>query len=293
MIDDVIQTDAALNPGNTGGALAEAAAASSGSTPRWPASASGPRCRSTPPPAVVAALNRDGRVRRAWTGIAGEARPLPARCSASGRDRAVEVVEVSRARRPPAPASNRGPIVGGRRGPGPRRQRSSAADDRRAHRQRVTLDVVRDGVADRRARPARARQPPYPSRAVLARLAFLAVLAAAGCGGDDPAQTAAPTRRRRRTRRPKPRPASPEAPRTPSSDRSRSTRGRHADDRHRPRAVPCDRGEKAEHVVGELRTPDGAGPVSSNLVVRYAGPGELLASGHPEGGGRRCRRTSG
>jgi hypothetical protein len=41
------------------------------------------------------------------------------------------------------------------------------------------------------------------------------------------------------------------------------------------------RGE-AERVVGELRTPDGSGPVSSNLVVRFAGPGELLASGHPE-----------
>jgi hypothetical protein len=41
---------------------------------------------------------------------------------------------------------------------------------------------------------------------------------------------------------------------------------------------------KAERVVGELSTPEGAGEVSSNLVVRYAEPGELLASGHPEGG---------
>ncbi len=40
----------------------------------------------------------------------------------------------------------------------------------------------------------------------------------------------------------------------------------------------------ARRVVGRLRTPEGAGPVSSNLVVRYAGPGALLASGHPEGG---------
>jgi len=43
--------------------------------------------------------------------------------------------------------------------------------------------------------------------------------------------------------------------------------------------------KKAERVVGELRTPDGSGPVSSNLVVRFSGNGELLASGHPEGGG--------
>jgi S1-C subfamily serine protease len=38
---------------------------------------------------------RDGRVRRAWIGIAGGARPLPPRVAASvGRDRAIEVVEV-------------------------------------------------------------------------------------------------------------------------------------------------------------------------------------------------------
>jgi serine protease Do len=38
---------------------------------------------------------RDGRVRRAWIGIAGGARPLPPRIAASlGRDRAIEVVEV-------------------------------------------------------------------------------------------------------------------------------------------------------------------------------------------------------
>jgi S1-C subfamily serine protease len=44
---------------------------------------------------VVAALMRDGRVRRAWIGIAGGARPLPPRVRAElGRERAVEVVEV-------------------------------------------------------------------------------------------------------------------------------------------------------------------------------------------------------
>ena len=38
---------------------------------------------------------RDGRVRRAWIGIAGGARPLPPRIAALvGRDNAVEVVEV-------------------------------------------------------------------------------------------------------------------------------------------------------------------------------------------------------
>jgi S1-C subfamily serine protease len=38
---------------------------------------------------------REGRVRRAWIGIAGGARPLPPRVAATlGRDRAIEVVEV-------------------------------------------------------------------------------------------------------------------------------------------------------------------------------------------------------
>jgi hypothetical protein len=40
-----------------------------------------------------------------------------------------------------------------------------------------------------------------------------------------------------------------------------------------------------ERVTGEVTSPEGDGTVSSNLVVRYAEPGELLASGHPEGAG--------
>jgi hypothetical protein len=42
--------------------------------------------------------------------------------------------------------------------------------------------------------------------------------------------------------------------------------------------------QDAVRVTGELQTSSGSGQVSSNLVVRYPGPGELLASGHPEGG---------
>src|SRR2546423_326087 len=44
---------------------------------------------------LLAALRRDGRVRRAYLGIAGGSRPMPPRAAARlGRDRAVEVVEV-------------------------------------------------------------------------------------------------------------------------------------------------------------------------------------------------------
>jgi serine protease Do len=96
MIDDVIQTDAALNPGNSGGALVEGqgtvvgintAVAGVGLGLAIPINATTRR--------IVSALMRDGRVRRAWIGIAGGARPLPPRTAALiGRDSAVEVVEV-------------------------------------------------------------------------------------------------------------------------------------------------------------------------------------------------------
>jgi hypothetical protein len=45
------------------------------------------------------------------------------------------------------------------------------------------------------------------------------------------------------------------------------------------------RGSTPERVVGQLTTPSGEGSVSSNLFVRSTGPSELVASGHPEGGG--------
>jgi len=96
IIDDVIQTDAALNPGNSGGALVDGrgrvvgintAVAGIGLGLAVPINATTRR--------VVTALMRDGRVRRAWIGIAGGGRPLPPRVAASlGRDSAVEVVEV-------------------------------------------------------------------------------------------------------------------------------------------------------------------------------------------------------
>ncbi|WP_028065829.1 S1C family serine protease [Solirubrobacter soli] len=96
MIDDVIQTDAALNPGNSGGALVNGsgevvgintAVAGVGLGLAIPVNAT--------TRGIVSALMRDGRVRRAWIGIAGGARPLPPWIAALvGRDNAVEVVEV-------------------------------------------------------------------------------------------------------------------------------------------------------------------------------------------------------
>jgi S1-C subfamily serine protease len=106
VIDDVIQTDAALNPGNSGGALAD----SSGRVIGINTAVAGVGLGLAVPinahtRKIVGELMRDGRVRRAWIGIAGGARPLPPLVAASvGRDRAVEVVEVM----PDSPASRAG-----------------------------------------------------------------------------------------------------------------------------------------------------------------------------------------
>jgi serine protease Do len=96
VIDNVIQTDAALNPGNSGGALVEGrgsvvgvntAVAGVGLGLAVPINDATRR--------IVSALMRDGRVRRAYVGIAGGARPLPPRVAARlGRTRCVEVIEV-------------------------------------------------------------------------------------------------------------------------------------------------------------------------------------------------------
>jgi S1-C subfamily serine protease len=96
VVDDVIQTDAALNPGNSGGALVDGrcevvgvntAVAGVGLGLAVPVNATTRQ--------IIAALMRDGRVRRAWLGVAGGTRPLPPRTAAQlARDRAVEVVEV-------------------------------------------------------------------------------------------------------------------------------------------------------------------------------------------------------
>jgi S1-C subfamily serine protease len=96
VIDNVIQTDAALNPGSSGGALADSrgrvvgvntAVAGMGLGLAVPMNESTRR--------VISALMQEGRVRRAYLGIAGGPRPLPpqARASWDGDD-CVEVVEV-------------------------------------------------------------------------------------------------------------------------------------------------------------------------------------------------------
>jgi S1-C subfamily serine protease len=95
-VDNVIQTDAALNPGNSGGALADGlgrvvgintAVAGVGLGLAVPINAATRK--------VIGALMSEGQYRRAWIGIAGGPRPLPPRlASALGQRGGVEVVEV-------------------------------------------------------------------------------------------------------------------------------------------------------------------------------------------------------
>ena len=98
IIDNVIQTDAALNPGNSGGALADSrgrvvgintAVAGVGLGLAVPINEATHR--------VIGSLMSQGRVRRAYLGVAGGPRPLPPQArQLAAADTCVEVVEVVR-----------------------------------------------------------------------------------------------------------------------------------------------------------------------------------------------------
>src|SRR6266513_355018 len=96
VVDNVIQTDAALNPGNSGGALADGHGRVIGVNTAVAGVGLGlavPINQVTR--TIVGALMTEGRFRRAYLGIAGGTRPLPPRvASRLRRASGVEVVEV-------------------------------------------------------------------------------------------------------------------------------------------------------------------------------------------------------
>ncbi len=110
MIDDVIQTDAALNPGNSGGALADSAGRVVGINTAVAGIGLGlavPINSTTR--AIITELMSTGKVRRAWLGLAGVPVALPPSLAQSLQQRrGLRLVEVV----PGSPAAKSGLFIG-------------------------------------------------------------------------------------------------------------------------------------------------------------------------------------
>jgi S1-C subfamily serine protease len=110
LVDDVIQTDAALNPGNSGGALADSAARVVGINTAVAGIGLGlavPVNDTTR--LIMSELMSTGRVRRAWLGVAGATVPLPPPLAQRlGQAKGLRLAEVV----PGSPAGEAGLYVG-------------------------------------------------------------------------------------------------------------------------------------------------------------------------------------
>lgn len=96
LVENVIQTDAVLNPGNSGGALADGLGRVVGVNTAVAGIGLGlavPINEATRK--IIGLLMSEGRVRRAYLGIVGGSRPLPPRVASQvGREAGIEIVEV-------------------------------------------------------------------------------------------------------------------------------------------------------------------------------------------------------
>jgi len=106
VVEDVIQTDAALNPGNSGGALADSSSRVVGintAVAGWGLGLAVPINETTR--RIIGSLVADGRVRRAYLGLVSTPAPLPAALAdRTGRRRGLRIVDVV----PGAPADRAG-----------------------------------------------------------------------------------------------------------------------------------------------------------------------------------------
>jgi len=110
LIDDVIQTDAALNPGNSGGALADSNGKVIGINTAVAGFGLGLAVPiNTTTRHIISELISNGKVRRAWVGIAGMPMPLPPPTATKlGQRNGLRVVEVV----PGSPAGVAGVYLG-------------------------------------------------------------------------------------------------------------------------------------------------------------------------------------
>jgi serine protease Do len=96
IVDNVIQTDAALNPGNSGGALADGSGRVVGINTAVAGVGLGLAVPiNTATRRIIGGLMSEGRFRRAYVGLGGGERPLPPRLARRlGRNGCVEVVQI-------------------------------------------------------------------------------------------------------------------------------------------------------------------------------------------------------
>jgi S1-C subfamily serine protease len=110
VVDEVVQTDAALNPGNSGGALADSSSRVVGintAVAGWGLGLAVPINDTTR--RIIGTLVRDGRVRRAYLGLVSTPAPLPGPLAErTGRRMGLRIVDVV----PGSPADRAGLMAG-------------------------------------------------------------------------------------------------------------------------------------------------------------------------------------